>query len=138
MSDPLLAGALYAALFLFLSFKWPQFALIAIFACAPFQNDVSIGGPVRFSLAEVNLALAAFVFVMRFKSSGRQIAFGPMAVPLLIYLGVCIISSIGDFRGETTIVSFLQMTIYLIVDVLVFTWLAPKTSHFRIVLIAML
>jgi hypothetical protein len=126
-------GAIYALIFLAVGWKRPAIPLMLIFALAPFQNDINAltaqqnpddpmasdgggGGPLHFSIAEINLMLTALLFLLR----RRPIRWGPCLTPTLAYFGVCAISALFNWRG-TTMTSFIQMVLYLIVAVCVFT-----------------
>lgn len=114
------AGALYVSLFVVVAWARPEVALLLIFASSPFQNDLAGGGPVKFSLAELNLALALPVMLVRNLVAGRPLRYGPVAVPVLIYLAVCLAASLLNWRGKTTIVSLAQMGVYMVAAVVVF------------------
>jgi hypothetical protein len=106
--------------------KHPQIPLMMIFALSPFQHDMSIGGPLKFSLAEINLMLTCIVFFIR----GRRIRWGPTVVPIGLYLGVCMLSSLLSWR-PTTLTSMIQMGLYLLVAVMVFTSFGRNEEDFR-------
>ena len=97
-----------------------------IVAIAPFNHDISTGGPVRFSLAEFNLLLTGVVFLLR----GRPIVLGPLAIPTVAYLGIGVLSSALSWR-ETSLVSLIQMTLYMILAVVVFTSFVRDARDFR-------
>lgn len=120
------AGALYIILFLILCYQVPKVALVMIVALAPFNHDISTGGPLRFSIGEINLLLTAVVFLLR----GRPILLGPLALPVAAYLGIGILSSTLSWR-ESSLVSLVQMTIYLVLAVIVFTSFSGDGRDFR-------
>jgi hypothetical protein len=131
-----IAGIFYVIAYLAICWKRPQIAMMLIFALAPFQNDIGAmghqqdpddpaamadgggggGGGPHYSMAEINLMLAAGLFVLR----RRPVLFGPMLVPTLAYLGVCTASSLLSWR-PTTLTSMVQMILYIVVAVVVFT-----------------
>lgn len=125
----LVAGVIYVALFLFCGWRWPQIALLLIFALAPFQYDISTGGPVRFSIAEINLLLTVPLLVAR----GRPILVGPIALPTALYLGVCVTDTLIHWR-DSSLVSLVQMGIYLVAAVIVFTSFVQRPEQFRLAL----
>lgn len=124
-----IAGVLYVILFLAVCYQKPKVALLLIVAAAPFNYDISAGGPLRFSFAEVNLILTVLVFFLR----GRSILLGPVMLPIGLYLGVGILSSALSWR-ETSLVSLIQMAIYLVLAVVVFTSLISNARDFRFAL----
>ena len=50
----------------------------------------------------------------------RPLRIGPILVPALVYLGICVVSGIISFHGVATVKSILQMVVYLIAAVGVF------------------
>ncbi|MGA3170983.1 MAG: O-antigen ligase family protein [Chthoniobacteraceae bacterium] len=137
-------GLLYVLAFFFVGWKRPAIPLMLIFALAPFQNDIGAlttpqnpddpmssggggGGLPHFSIAEINLMLAAILFVVR----RRPFRFGPLLVPTLIYLGVCAVSALHNWRSST-MTSTIQMVLYLIVAVCVFTSLGRDERDYQL------
>jgi hypothetical protein len=116
---PLLAGAVYLPLFLALAWVRPEYALALVLAAAPFPNDLSIGGPVRFSLAELNLALLVPLYLVR---RGPKVLLGPAGWAIGLYFAVCVVASLGNFRSAA-VVSLVQMFVYMVVAVTVFAGL---------------
>jgi hypothetical protein len=133
-----LAVALYAAWFLWQAWSRPEVALALIFAASPFQNDVSAGGPLRFSLSEISLALALPICVLRNGSMGRALRIGPVVWAVLAYFSVCVFSSLAHYRGGEALVSLLQMFLYLIVAVMIFGSFAGKVEEFESSLVSLL
>ena len=129
------AGIGYVLAYMALCWKRPNVAMALIFALAPFQNDIGAmghkqdpddpladtgdtgaGAGPHYSMAEINLMLAAVLFILR----RRPILFGPAFVPTLCYLGVCCLSSALSYR-DSTMTSMIQMVLYVVVAVTVFT-----------------
>jgi hypothetical protein len=106
--------------------KHPWIPLMMIFALAPFQQDMSVGGPIRFSIAEINLMLTCLLFVIR----KCHVRWGPTVLPIGLYLGVCTISSLLSWRSST-LTSMIQMGLYMIAAVVVFTGYARNAEDFR-------
>jgi len=115
------AAIVYAAAFLLIAMQDPRFALMLILAAAPFQQDLSGGGPVKFSLSDVNLALTLPVFFLQQLIHRGRLSLGPITAPVFLYLGICLVSSWLNWRGMTTAVSFVQMVEYLVVAVMLFS-----------------
>jgi hypothetical protein len=120
-------GGVYAAFFWTLAMRSPRWALTLIFAVAPFQNDISGGGPLKFSLAEINLFLSLPVVLYR----SRRLIFGPTLLPALAYLAVCAFSILGQWRPSTP-QSFVQTAIYIVVLVTVFASFAQNEEDYRL------
>jgi hypothetical protein len=126
----LLLGAFCYALTFWTLASWrPRIALFLILASAPFQNDISGGGPVKFSLAEIHLLLALPVVLC----AGRRIRFGPALLPALAYLAVGLLCSLSQWR-PTTLTCLVQVSIYLVVVVMVFASLVRSVEDYRLAL----
>src|SRR5215207_6820443 len=124
----LLIGFAYALVFWAVTFRYPKVALLLIFASAPFQNDISGGGPIKFSIAEVNLLLSVPIFFVR----GRPVRFGPIGVPIFVYIAVCIAASLLSWRS-TSLVSLIQIGLYYCFAVMIFTSFVKSERDFRLV-----
>lgn len=116
----------YASVFLAMGAWRPRYALALIFALAPFNRDISLGGPFRFSLTEVNLFLALPLLLVR----PRQITFGPTLLPATAFFLSCVLSSFVDLRTSAA-ATLLQTGLYLIVAVTVFASLARTEEDYR-------
>ncbi len=139
------AAIVYVLLFWAIGWKWPKVPLMLIFALAPFQNDISgtlameperpdqqVGGGPHFSIAEINLLLTLPLFFFK----RRPMLFGPLLVPTLLYLGAGVVSSLNSWR-PTTMVSLIQMGMYLVIAVMVFTSFARSAEDFRFAMIGL-
>jgi len=105
--------------------KRPALALATILAVTPIQNDMGNASlPVRFSLAELGLAIGCFYVF--FRNRGRLI-FGPTVPFSVLYLLVCVLCSLDNAR-ETTYVSIMQMVVYLIGAVVLYANLVPDIA----------
>ena len=60
-----LAAAIYAVVFWYLGYKNPRIPLLLICALAPLQTDISGGGPMRFSITEINVLLTVPLLLLR-------------------------------------------------------------------------
>ena len=130
MSTPALlavAGA-YAVFFWLVAACSSRWALLLIFAATPFQNDVSGGaGPLKFSLAEVNLLLCLPVLLFK----ARRLRFGPTFLPACLYLAVCLCSALGQWRPSTA-QSLVQAGMFTVALVAVFASLARDAEDYRL------
>jgi len=141
----LAAALVYALVFWLVGSRWPKVPLMLIFALAPFQNDISAtfameperpdqqasGGP-HFSIAEIHLLLTLPLFFLR----RRPVIFGPLFVPTCLYLGLGVVSSLAHWR-PTSLVSLIQMGMYLVISVMIFTSFAKSADDFRPALIGL-
>ena len=125
------AGLVYVCLFWVVAVRRPAVALVLIFAAAPFQHDISTGGPVRFSFAEINLLLTLPVLLVR-----RPVLLGPIMGPVALYFGFSLASTLLHWRGSS-LVSLVQMGIYLVCAVVVFTSFVPRPEQFRPALVGL-
>jgi O-antigen ligase len=107
----------------------PEFALLFIFASAPFQNDLSSGGPAKFSIAELGLLLTVPVFLFQNWDRRRILAIGPIAIPVALYFAICLYSSFMHWRGSSAVISLMQMLIYLVIVVSIFSSFVRKEEH---------
>lgn len=127
------AAGIYPLVFLLTAWRWPHVALALIFASVPFQSDLSGGGAfAKFSIAELNLALVTPIYLFRALAGGGLLRLGAMTIPVLLYFGVCIYSSSVTWRGDTALVSLLQMALYMLVAVTIFAGLEPKLPRLRL------
>ncbi|MDR3707773.1 MAG: hypothetical protein P4L33_05710 [Capsulimonadaceae bacterium] len=125
--EPLIGVAiLYALGYLILAFRRPDIAILLVFASSPFQYDLSAGGAFRFSIAEINLVLTFVALVMLRIVDHRRVKYGPAFLPVLLYLAVCAIASVHDMHNSSAYVALLQMFLYLVVAVIVFSQFLPK------------
>jgi len=122
-----LAGAIYAAVFWVLGFSNPRIPLMLIFATAPLQNDISGGGPLRFSIAEINVLLAVPLLLFRKR---RPLTLGPITASTACYLLVSLGCTLVHWRA-TSLICLVQMVLYLVVAVLVFYALPRNEMDYR-------
>lgn len=129
--QPLYAlGILYAIGFCVLAWNRPAIALALIFAAAPWQQSLVPSAPVLFSLAEVNLALMLPVVLLRNAVEKRRLLLGPVALSLALYFAICLLSSLQTWRGRDALVSLLQMGLYLVIGLLIFSSYARREEEF--------
>jgi O-antigen ligase len=118
--NPLLVfGGIYASIFSVICWRWPAKAQILIVGFAPFQQDLG-GGPVKFSLTEINLGIYSGILIVRALIRDRQFVFGPVFVPVVVYLMFCGLSAFRDALEVSAIVSIAQMGLYMILGVSAF------------------
>lgn len=132
---PLIAAALlYVTAFVVLAWAKPAIALMLIFAGAPFQNDLSGGGSAKMSIGEINLALTAGVCIIQRITRREPIRWGPIAIPVAIYLAICVYSTLRNWYGGAAVLSILQMVLYLVVTVMVFATFPRSAPELRLTL----
>jgi hypothetical protein len=146
MSPLYIAGFFYVLAYFAVCWKRPQVAMALIFALAPFQNDIGAmghqqdpddpladtgggggGGGPHFSIAEINLMLALILFVLK----KRPFVFGPALVPTILYFAACGCTSLVAWR-DSTMTSMIQMGLYLIIAVLIFTAMGRDERDYQL------
>jgi hypothetical protein len=120
-------GIGYVLLFWVVSFRAPCVPLALIFGLAPFQNDVSGLGWLHFSLSEVHLLLSIPLLVAR----GWRGNLGWMGPILWGGLLVTVLLSVPNWR-DTSTVSLIQMGLYWIGAVAVFSGLPQQPEDLRL------
>ena len=133
---------LYIALFFYVLIFWttawyrPAIALMLIFASAPFQHDISGGGSAKFSIAELNMLLILPIFLIR--NFERKVPLlGPLLLPIILYFAVSLFSTALQWHGGNSLNSLIQMFLYLVAAVLVFSSFLEKKEDLRISLIGL-
>ncbi len=121
-------AALYATVFWTFSLRYPAIPLIAVFSLAPFQNDLSGLGWLHFSLSELHLLLAAPLMLFR----GWQGGLGWLSVPIWGTLILATVMTIPTWR-ESSGISLIQMAIYWVGAVALFSILPTKINQLRVV-----
>jgi len=123
-----MAGAgVYALLFWLLCRRRPNLALMLIFALSPFQQDISGGGRLKFSIAEVNLLLSLPLVFQR----KRRWRFGPTVWPAMAFMLVGLGCSLLSWR-DASLTCLVQTAIYLVLAVLAFGSLARTTADYQL------
>ena len=122
----LTAGLVYALVFWILALRRPDLALALVFASAPIQNDLSGGGPVKFSIAEINLLLLIPVLLYRPRR------FGGLAVmaATIGYFLVSVVCTLPQWR-TTSMVSLVQIAMYLVIAVALFGAIPRTLEDYR-------
>lgn len=126
-------GVLYALVFWAVSIKAPCFPLVLIFGLAPFQNDISAVGGLHFSLSEVHLLLAVPLLFLR----GWRGDLSWMSWELWGGLLITVLLTLPSWRDNSA-VSLVQMGLYWIGAVAVFSILPRRRSDFEPVFFALL
>jgi O-antigen ligase len=121
------AAGLYALVLWIVALRRPNVALALIFATAPLQNDLSSGGPVKFSIAEINLILTVPILIFR----APRFIIGAIVWPVGLYFGICAVSSSLHWH-PTTLACFMQMALYLIIAITMFASLPRDADDLRL------
>jgi len=131
MDDPMMVYAIiYGSIFTAIAWRFPGLALAITFASAPLQEDLTNGvGSIRFSIAEIDLALCLAVFIFRRITQQRGIKFGPYMLPVLLYMSICMASSLVDWRPDTVMIAMLQMVLYFVLATILYSNFAEKPEQ---------
>jgi len=112
-----IAVVVYAIGFVVIAVTQPAVALATIFAVAPFQYDLSAGFGVKFSLAEISIALFTPIVLIRYIN---RFTLGPLTIPVLLYFVVSVVSTLLNDPNKASVVSLVQMFLYLVLVVGIF------------------
>jgi hypothetical protein len=115
-----IAGLLYVGFFVTIAIMSPQYAYMLIFAAAPFAWDVA-GGPVNMAISEISFALALPFILLRSRGSDWARLKNPLWIPICAYFFVCLFSTIANNDLRLALPSLLQMVLYVIICVVVFS-----------------
>jgi hypothetical protein len=138
-------GAILATMYVILAWNRPHIALMLIFAVGPFQNNLSGNtindkgedqGGLHFSLAEINLALALPIFVLKSINDRRKITIGPMGPWVALHFGICLLS-MALFWRDSAKMAFFQMFLYMVGGVAIFATFCPKQEKLTLALRAL-
>jgi O-antigen ligase len=136
-TSPLYAGVLYVPVFLYLAIAKPRYALFLIFAEAPFVWDLG-GGPVKMAISELSLAMALPFLVARGLRLRPKRFRNPLWIPIGAYFAVCVFSTALGARWEGTLSSLLQMVVYLVICVYVFSCCIADATEMQLVFYGLL
>jgi putative inorganic carbon (hco3(-)) transporter len=124
------AAVPYAVGFMALTWLRPDLALMLMLASSPFAYDLGVG-PVKIALSDISLVLAMPVLMARARQPLSKLLRLPVLAPALLYFGVCAASTILNGAISEAITSMVQMGLYLIVTIFVFSCCVrdPKTLY---------
>lgn len=147
LSKPIVAvGTLIAVAGLFLTWKRPDIVLMLIVAAAPFQNDLGgtdrdlVGGSsagVAFSAAELLFAGALPAFLLNSLVQRRRLVLGPITIPVLLYFSICLVSSILNWRGPSTVISLGQILLYMVLAAMAYASFPKRLLDLKLALNAL-
>jgi hypothetical protein len=110
----------YALIFWVVAFKRPFYALVLVWSLALFQTDLGIG-VAKFSLTELHLLLLMPLLLLRIRDVRAAASLGPLAWPIGTYLFISLLSMMLHWRGSAAVVSMLQMLLYIVFTVQIFS-----------------
>jgi hypothetical protein len=84
----------------------------------------------RFSVVEVNLFIMVIIFGLKMSQSRISLKYGPAFGAILLYLGLCISSSLGHW-GQSTTTAVLQVALYMVVTVVLYASFTTDVVEFR-------
>ena len=124
------AAFFYVLIFWYVGYKNPRVPLMLIIALSPFQNDMSGGGPLRFSMAEINMLLTVPLLLF---TKRRSLTLGPYGPSIIFYLLVSLGCTLINWR-YTSLICLVQMVLYLVIGVLIFYALPRSEADYRFAL----
>lgn len=126
------AVAAYAVAVVAISLWRPEVALMLAFALAPFTKELPLPGPLKISMGEFTLALCLPAF---FIAGLSRIRFPAFLFFSILYLGACVFTMILNVdKGKDGISSMVQMVLYLIIAVLVYSSFVRDPAKFILIL----
>ncbi len=119
--SPVLAIAIQILVLCVTVGKLPFF-LLAIFAAMPFQQSLFGGESVTSANVSLVDVLATLLFIaLLFSLPGRRsLRIGPIGIPIFIYIGIMLASSLANWEGFSTAISLARMIMATLVAVLIF------------------
>ena len=115
----LAAGAIVGLLFVGIAFWQPRIALMIIFAIIPLQKSIP-GLPIHLSISELCLAILFPIALLKTAQMGKPIRMGPVVWPVILYLFLCLLSSLPHFKlHDPAITSYVQMIVYLVFGIMI-------------------
>jgi hypothetical protein len=121
----------YALIFWVVAFKRPFYALVLVWSLSLFQTDLGIG-IARFSLTELHLLLLMPLLLLRIRDVRGAASLGSLAWPISTYLFISLLSMMLHWRGSAAVVSMLQMLLYIVFTVQIFSSLLKPEDLRRI------
>lgn len=111
------AGVLFAIGLGIVAVTRPALAMVFVWGAAPFIWDVG-GGPVKMAVSEFALVVVflSFAFTHRFRRTRN-----PLWLPIGSYFIVCVLSLALNGLGEGAVSSMIQMMVYMVMAVWVFS-----------------
>lgn len=98
----------------------PDLSLLLVMAEAPFNYDLGIG-PVKVALSDISLLIMLPVLAIRARDSAGRIFRNPLLIPVSLYFGICVVSTIVNASFSSGITSVVQMGVYLICATVLFS-----------------
>lgn len=135
LQQPLVgAGIVYLSGFMALAWYKPEIALMFCFAAAPWQNDLTgtdSESHGKFSISELHIVLTFGVFLLKQLAARRWATLGPLTLPMVLHFAVCIFSSVQNMRPNT-VISMIQMGLYMVMTFMLFASLPKPGESFRL------
>ncbi|MEI8195592.1 MAG: O-antigen ligase family protein [Phycisphaerae bacterium] len=126
-------GLVYAVLYLALAWRSRTAAMAMVYIAALFPWDVG-GEGVALGIGELHLTLLTLLVIVDFVTHRWPPPRNPLYVPVLIYMMICIISSVQNFRDKYAVVSLVQMVLYFLITTVVFSCFLTDVKQYRRVL----
>ena len=129
---PIAAGAAFAFIFVFVAFWQPRIALMLIFALVPIQQALPLHLPVKLSISEFGLAIFLPIALLKSAQMGKQLRLGPTLWPTVIYLVLCLFSSVLYPHWHLlAIKAYAQMVVYIVIAPMICASFPGDTDDLR-------
>ena len=138
--EPRLAlGSAGLSAYFLLCWKRPDIALVVIFALAPFLGSVTgEGGALKAAPADICLVTLFAVQMLRSPFTHDLPRTGSLAIPVSLYLAICLISPNTLTQGASALISIGQMALYYIITIGLFNQIPRSDKQRRLPFFALL
>ncbi len=132
---PIAAGTAFAFIFVFVAFWQPRIALMIIFALVPIQQALPLHLPVLLSISEFGLAFFLPICLLKTAQMGKPLRLGPTLWPTVIYLALCLFSSVLYPQWHLlAIKAYAQMVVYIVIAPMICASFPGDTDDLRFAL----
>ncbi len=129
---PIAAGAAFAFIFVSVAFWQPRIALMIIFALVPIQQPLPLHLPVKLSISEFGLAFFLPIVLLKTAQMGKAIRLGPTLWPTVIYLALCLFSTLLYPHWHLlAIKAYAQMLVYIVIAPMICASFPGDTDDLR-------
>ena len=129
---PIAAGAAFAFIFVLVAFWQPRIALMIIFALVPIQQPLPLHLPVLLSISEFGLAIFLPIAMLKTAQMGKPIRLGPTLWPTVIYLALCLFSTVLYPHWHLlAIKAYAQMVVYIVIAPMICASFPGDTDDLR-------
>ena len=133
--SPVAAGVAFAFTFVGTCLWQPRVALMIIFALVPIQQPLPLHLPVLLSISEFGLAIFLPIALLKTAQMGKPIRLGPTLWPTVIYLALCLFSTVLYPHWHLlAIKAYAQMVVYIVIAPMICASFPGDTDDLRFAL----